>query len=83
MPRDSTRCLSAHEHEIYEDEARNREARRIPLRDLDWCDTLIFVYPTWWYGLPAMIKGWLDRVLVPGVAFLMPDAHRTPISARV
>ena len=41
--------------------------------DLRWCDTLIFVYPTWWYGLPAMIKGWLDRVLLPDVAFLMPD----------
>ncbi len=42
--------------------------------DLKWCDTLIFVYPTWWYGLPAMLKGWLDRVMLPGVAFLMPDA---------
>lgn len=41
--------------------------------DLRWCDTLIFVYPTWWYGLPAMLKGWLDRVLLPDVAFLMPD----------
>src|ERR1700679_2394414 len=30
---------------------------------------LIFVYPTWWYGLPAMLKGWLDRVWQPGVAF--------------
>jgi NAD(P)H dehydrogenase (quinone) len=45
--------------------------------DLRWCDTLIFVYPTWWYCLPAMLKGWLDRVLLPDVAFLMPDAqHR-------
>lgn len=45
---------------------------------LRWCDTLIFVYPTWWYGLPAMLKGWLDRVLLPDVAFLMPDgANRT------
>lgn len=42
--------------------------------DVEWCDTLIFVYPTWWYGLPAMLKGWLDRVLLPDVAFLMPDA---------
>ena len=30
---------------------------------------LVFVYPTWWSGLPAILKGWLDRVLVPGVAF--------------
>ncbi len=46
--------------------------------DLRWCDTLIFVYPTWWYGLPAILKGWLDRVLLPDVAFLMPDgANRT------
>ena len=27
---------------------------------------------TWWYGLPAILKGWLDRVLLPDVAFLMP-----------
>jgi NAD(P)H dehydrogenase (quinone) len=47
--------------------------------DLRWCDTLIFVYPTWWYGLPAMLKGWLDRVLLPDVAFLMPDAANRTI----
>lgn len=34
-----------------------------------WCDTLVFVYPTWWSGLPAMLKGWLERILVVGVAF--------------
>jgi len=27
------------------------------------------VYPTWWSGLPAILKGWLERVLVPGVGF--------------
>lgn len=30
---------------------------------------LVFVYPTWWSGMPAQLKGWLDRVLVPGVGF--------------
>ena len=30
---------------------------------------LVFVYPTWWSGLPAILKGWLERVLVTGVAF--------------
>jgi putative NADPH-quinone reductase len=47
--------------------------------DLRWCDTLIFVYPTWWYGLPALLKGWLDRVLLPEVAFHMPDARHADI----
>ncbi len=32
-------------------------------------DALIFVYPTWWSGLPAILKGWLERVMVPGVGF--------------
>lgn len=33
-------------------------------------DALIFVYPTWWSGLPAMLKGWLEKTMVPGVAFV-------------
>jgi NAD(P)H dehydrogenase (quinone) len=32
-------------------------------------EMLVFVYPTWWSGAPAILKGWLERVLVPGVAF--------------
>lgn len=31
--------------------------------------TLVFVYPTWWATLPAKLKGWLERVMVPGVGF--------------
>ena len=30
---------------------------------------LVFVYPTWWSGPPAILRGWLERVFVPGVAF--------------
>ena len=33
---------------------------------------LVFIYPTWWYGLPAMLKGWLDRVITPGIGFELP-----------
>lgn len=33
-------------------------------------DALVFVYPTWWSTLPAILKGWLERVMVPGVAFV-------------
>jgi putative NADPH-quinone reductase len=32
-------------------------------------EALVFVYPTWWSGLPAILKGWLERVMVPGVSF--------------
>ncbi len=39
---------------------------------LQWCDTLILVYPTWWAGQPAMLKGWFDRVWVSGVAWDLP-----------
>ena len=34
---------------------------------------LVFVYPTWWSSLPAILKGWLERVMVPGVAFVFND----------
>jgi putative NADPH-quinone reductase len=37
-----------------------------------WAEALVFVYPTWWYGLPAILKGWLDRVWIPGVTFTLP-----------
>ncbi len=71
--------MSAHEHEIYLDESLNQKGLEDRIADLQWCDTLIFVYPTWWYGLPAMLKGWLDRVLVPGIAFKMPQAENETI----
>ena len=65
--------LSGSEHADYEDTSTNQSAVRSDCEDLLWCDALIFVYPTWWYGLPAILKGWLDRVLLPGVAFTMPQ----------
>jgi NAD(P)H dehydrogenase (quinone) len=34
---------------------------------------LVLVYPAWWYGLPAMLKGWFDRVWQPGVAFTLEN----------
>lgn len=37
---------------------------------------LVFVYPTWWSGLPAVLKGWLERVMVPGVGFTLDDRTR-------
>ncbi len=38
-------------------------------------EALIFVYPTWWSTMPAILKGWLERVMVPGVGFVFDDHH--------
>ncbi len=32
-------------------------------------DTLIFIYPVWWFGMPAILKGYIDRVLSFGFAY--------------
>ena len=39
---------------------------------------LVFVYPTWYWGLPAILKGWLERTLVPGVGFVL-DARTNKV----
>ncbi|MEO8809083.1 MAG: NAD(P)H-dependent oxidoreductase [Rhodanobacter sp.] len=36
---------------------------------LAWAEHLVFVYPTWWGTMPALLKGFLDRLLMPGIAF--------------
>lgn len=40
------------------------------IADITAAHTLIYVYPTWWSGLPAILKGWFERVMVPGVGFV-------------
>jgi putative NADPH-quinone reductase len=32
-------------------------------------EALVLVFPTWWFGFPAVLKGWFDRVWAPGIAF--------------
>jgi NAD(P)H dehydrogenase (quinone) len=58
----------------YNDEALNRAPVESHVDDILWAEALVFVYPTWWFGLPAMLKGYLDRVWVPHVTFEIPTA---------
>lgn len=32
-------------------------------------EMLVLAFPTWWFGPPAILKGWIDRVFAPGVVF--------------
>lgn len=36
------------------------------IEKMEWCDLMIWQFPLWWFGLPAAIKGWVDRVFVAG-----------------
>ena len=39
-------------------------------------EAMVFVYPTWWSTAPAILKGWLERVMVPGVGFVFDEHQR-------
>ena len=43
------------------------------VEDLQWCESIVFVYPTWWSGQPAILKGWIDRILMNQVAWVLPE----------
>lgn len=41
---------------------------------ITWAQHLVFVYPIWWGAMPALLKGFIDRVFLPGFAFKFRDA---------
>lgn len=43
---------------------------------LVWADAVVFQFPMWWFGMPAILKGWVDRVFVKGFAYGVPDPTR-------
>jgi putative NADPH-quinone reductase len=37
--------------------------------DIEWCEHFVLIYPLWWGQMPAKVKGFFDRVFLPGWAF--------------
>ena len=53
----------------YDDSTRHIKSVEKYARQLAAAEAIVAVYPTWWYGLPAMLKGYFDRVWAPGIAY--------------
>ena len=57
--------------------------------NLKWADHIVWIYPVWWGSVPAIMKGFLDRILLPGFAFkkregsVWWDKYFTGKSARI
>lgn len=41
----------------------------VEMEKLSWCDALILQFPLWWFSMPAVLKGWVDRVFALGYAY--------------
>ena len=64
--------LTAKEREVHYQTGANLTGVESHVERLRAAEALILCFPTWWYGMPAILKGWFDRIWLPGVAFHNP-----------
>lgn len=69
--------LGAQERRHYLDETVNQAPVRAQVQRLLDAQALVLVFPVWNLGLPALLKGWFDRVFLPGISFRMRADGRT------
>lgn len=70
--------LSAAERRGYQDFATNTVPVQGHVDRLRAAEALVFVYPVWNFGFPAILKGYLDRVFLPGVSFRLEQGLVAP-----
>jgi NAD(P)H dehydrogenase (quinone) len=71
--------LTPQERRDYHDLSINRAHVSVYIARLMHAEAVVFVFPTWSFGVPAILKGWFDRVLIPGVSFTLgPDGAARP-----
>lgn len=44
-------------------------------KKLEWADHIVMIFPIWWMSMPAMMKGFVDKVIFPGVAYDMDNGR--------
>ena len=75
--------LGREERAGYHDTASNREPVRAHVERLEAATALFLCFPVWNYGYPAILKGWIDRVFLPGVSFTIVDGGVRPALGRI
>lgn len=70
--------LSAHDRRVYHDIPDNLSLVQPYVDRLKKAEALVIVTPVWNFGFPAMLKGYFDRVWLPGVSFDLVDGKLTP-----
>jgi len=45
------------------------------MKKLHWAEHIVMIFPVWWMTMPAMMKGFVDKVIFPGVAYKMEDGR--------
>lgn len=65
--------LSRDERATYHDTEANREGVRAYVERLEAAEALVMCFPVWNFGFPAILKGYFDRVFLPGVSFDITD----------
>jgi putative NADPH-quinone reductase len=64
----------------YHDISRNQVGLESYVARLRAAQALVVQFPVWSFGMPAMLKGYFDRMMMPGVAFDLSDpAHAKPL----
>jgi putative NADPH-quinone reductase len=71
--------LNREERMAYHDADANRTGVQKEIDRILSCQGLVLVFPTWWYGMPAILKGYIDRVWLPGVAFEVVQGRTRPL----
>ena len=72
--------LSEDARRHYHDTSRNQIGLESYVARLTSAEAIILQFPTWCFGAPAMLKGFFDRLIMPGVAFDISDpAHVKPM----
>jgi putative NADPH-quinone reductase len=70
-------AMSAEEHAAYQtDHPVLDPLVQQHIDEIKLAHTVVFVYPTWWSSLPAILKGWFERVMVPGVGFVFNEQNK-------